>query len=83
MSAVLFPAFGNREAVRSAEVGNAAYNRAVDIGYSRLAAMQFARMAKKVAGPYETPAAVALRVVPPRQHSAMTRGPGPFGGRAA
>lgn len=81
MNAILFPAFGDRRAIRRAEMGNAAYERAIKLGYSRISALQFARKAKAEHTQSETPAQVALRVVPPKQHSAMTRGP--YGGGQA
>lgn len=66
MSAVIsMPMFGNRTAIRSAEVGNAAYNRAIKLGYGRASAQQFARLAKREAGDMESAAHVALRVVMP------------------
>lgn len=83
MSAVLCPSFGNRDAIRSAEIGNACFNRARKLGYSTVLAQQFSRVAKRDALPHESPAAVAMRVVPPKSHSAMARKPGPYGGRAA
>lgn len=82
MSAVLFPAFGDRRAIHNAEVGNAAYDRALKLGYSRISALQFSRKAKAEHTHGETPAQVALRIVPPKQRSATVRGPFD-GGRAA
>ena len=75
MSAVLTPAFGDRRAVRNAEMANAAYERALKLGYSRISAQQFARKAKAEHTQTETPAQVALRIVPPKQSSATVRGP--------
>lgn len=75
MSAVLSPAFGDRRAIRTAEVGNAAYERALKLGYSRISALQFSRKAKAEHTHGETPAQVALRIVPPKQRSATVRGP--------
>jgi hypothetical protein len=75
--------FGNPAAVRSAEIGNASFHRALKLGYSQVTAQQFSRVAKRDALPTETPAAVALRIVPPRFHSATLRGGGPRGGFAA
>lgn len=83
MSAVLHPGFGNPEAVRLAEVGNAAFDRALKLGYGRVVAQQFARVAKRDALPSESAGAVALRIVPPRQASATMRGRGPYGGGTA
>ena len=82
MSAVLTPAFGDRRAIHNAEVGNAAYDRALKLGYSRISALQFSRKAKAEHTHGETPAQVALRIVPPKQRSATVRGPFD-GGRAA
>ena len=75
MSAVLTPAFGDRRAIHNAEVGNAAYDRALKLGYSRISALQFSRKAKAEHTKSETPAQVALRIVPPKQRSATVRGP--------
>lgn len=83
MNAVLSPAFGNRNAIRSAEIGNACFNRALKLGYSQVVAQNLARVAKREALPCETPAEVALRIVPLRAASATFRRPGPSGGRAA
>lgn len=82
MNAILFPAFGDRRAIRTAEVGNAAYDRALKLGYSRIIALQFSRKAKAADDGFHRPAEIALVVVPPKQHSAMVRGPYD-GGRAA
>lgn len=75
MSAVLRPPFGDPYAVHFAEIGNAAYERAIKLGYSRLSALQFSRLAKRDGGYHETPAQIALRIVPPKQRSATVRGP--------
>ena len=83
MSAVLHPGFGDPEAVRLAEVGNAAFARALKLGYGRVVAQQFARVAKRDALPSESAGAAALRIVPPRQASATMRGRGPYGGGTA
>lgn len=82
MNAVLSPSFGNPAAVRDAAIGNACYRRAIHLGYGDVSAHTFARMGKKQAMSCESPAAVALRVVPPKTHSA-TRGRGPTGGLVA
>jgi len=82
MSAVLSPSFGNPSAVRDAAIGNACYYRAIRLGYGDISAHNFARLGKKQAISCESPVAVALRVVPPKTHSA-TRGRGPTGGFAA
>jgi len=83
VSAVLTVGFGNPAAIRSAEIGNAAFSRALKLGYGRVAAQQFSRVAKRDALDSESPGAVAMRVVPPRMSSATVRGRGPFGGNAA
>lgn len=83
MSAVLTIGFGDPVAIRSAAIGNAAFSRALQLGYGRVTAQQFSRVAKRDALDSETPAQVALRVVPPRQASATVRGRGPFGGGSA
>lgn len=77
MSAVLSPGFGDAAAIRSASIGNAAFSRALQLGYGRVTAQQFSRVAKRDALDSETPAQVALRVVPPRQASATRRPSGP------
>lgn len=82
MSAVLTTAnFGDAAAIRAAEVGNAAYERAVKLGYSRLAALQFSRLAKRLEKAGESPREVALRVVQPKTMSATCTPP--TGGAAA
>lgn len=81
MSAVLTANFGNAAAIRAAEVGNAAYDRAVKLGYSRLAALQFSRMAKRLEKAGESPREVALRIVQPKSMSATLIPP--TGGAAA
>jgi hypothetical protein len=83
MSAVIAPAFGNPTAVRTAEIGNAAYDRALKLGYGRVVAQSLARKAKAEATDWETPTEVAMRMVPPKSHSATVRGRGPYGGSAA
>ncbi len=79
MSAVIPVSFGDPAAIRAAELGGAAFRRALKLGYGRVAAQQFARLAKRDALDSESPAAAALRIVPPRQVSATRRpvGPGP------
>lgn len=80
MSEVIsMPMFGNRIAIRSAEIGNAAYNRAIKLGYCRTSAQQFARQAKREAGDMESAAHVALRVVIPMRGTFA----GPTGNSAA
>lgn len=67
MSAVLRPQFGNPAVVRAAEAANAAFRRALSLGHSRVAAMQFSRNAKREASEWEEPTQTAMRVVlPPR-----------------
>ena len=70
-SAVIFPTFGDPSANREASIAGAAFRRALKLGYSRVTALQFARTAKRDALDSESPAAVALRVVPPKKSSAM------------
>ncbi len=76
MSAVIAPAFGNQDAIRRASIGNAAFERAVKLGYCQLIARQFARIAKVQATDVDTPSSVAMRVVPPKTLSATGRHPG-------
>ena len=73
MSAVIAPAFGNEDAIRRASIGNAAFERAVKLGYCKIVARQFARIAKVQAKDTDTPSSVAMRVVPPKSHSATGR----------
>lgn len=68
MSAVIVRgAFGDRCAVRAAEASNAAFDRAMKLGYSRLQALQFSRDAKREASEWESPENTALRVVIPKR----------------
>lgn len=67
MSAVITAAFGNAAAVRGAAAANAALARALDLGYCRTAAIQFARVAKREASAWESPRETALRVVIPKR----------------
>jgi len=83
MSAVLSPGFGDPEAIRSSQIGNATFNRALQLGYGKVVAQSLAKRAKQEAAQWETPREVALRMVPPKSHSATVRGRGPFGGNAA
>lgn len=76
MSAVIAPSFGDQAAIRRASIGNAAFERAVKLGYCQIVARQFARIAKVQATDVDTPSSVAMRVVPPRSHSATGRRPG-------
>ena len=67
MSAVISAPFGVASAVLVAKAGNAAYRRALQLGYSRTAAQHFAHDAKRECSEWEDPAQTALRVVhPPR-----------------
>lgn len=79
MAAVLSPRFGDSAAVREAEVANATFQRALQLGYGRITAAALARQAKREALDCESPLQVALRVVPPKQASVtrpMRPGPG-------
>ena len=67
MSDVITPPFGNPEAIRAAEAANAAFNRAVYLGYSTVASRQFARIAKREASEWETARETALRIVLPKR----------------
>ena len=67
MSAVIHPAFGNADAIRAAQAGTAAFQRALDLGYSTSAAFDFAREAKREASHWESPEHTALRVVHPKR----------------
>ena len=73
MSAVLSAAFGNPTAIRLAQLGNAAYARALSLGHNYMAAHQYADLAKREAQDFESPHQVAARVVPPLDGP---RGPG-------
>lgn len=72
MNAVSAP-FGRPEAVRLAQLGNAAYARARNLGHSHMAAHRYADLAKREAQEFESPNQVAVRVVPPLDGP---RGPG-------
>lgn len=76
MSAVLSHAFGNPAAIRLAQLGNAAYARALKLGHSAVAAHRYADLAKREAQDFETPNQVAVRVVPPLDGPRGPRGPG-------
>lgn len=65
MSAVVAGAFGNASAVCGAAAANAAFKRAIDLGYCRASAMQFARLARKDASEMESAQHTALRIVLP------------------
>ena len=65
MNPVRHVAFGNATAIRAAQAGNAAYDRAIKLGYCRTSALQFARQAKREASEWESPMHTALRLVVP------------------
>ena len=73
MSAGLTAPFGNPAAIRLAQIGNAAYARALTLGHSYMQAGWYAHTAKLEAQDFETPHQVAARVVPPLDGP---RGPG-------
>lgn len=75
-SAITLP-FGNPAAIRAAQVGNAAYALAVDMGHSSRVARALAVRAKRSDSGVGSPADVAARIVAPPQ---SPRGPGPGGG---
>lgn len=79
MSAVLHPAFGDRTAIRRAEAANAAYARAIKLGYCNTSAHQFARVARREASEWESADHVALRIVIPMRGTFA----GPTGDSAA
>lgn len=66
MSAVITPQFGDADAIRAASAANAAFVRAIPLGYSTTASRQFARIAKREASEWESPRETALRVVMPK-----------------
>lgn len=67
MSDVITPPFGDHDAIRAAEAANAAFTRAIHLGYSTVASRQFARIAKREASEWETPQETALRLVLPKR----------------
>lgn len=67
MSDVITQPFGNPEAIRAAEAANAAFTRAIHLGYSTVASRQFARIAKREASEWETARETALRIVLPKR----------------
>ena len=78
MSAVIqFGAFGDPEAIRAAQVGNATYSLAIDMGHSRRVARALADRAKRFDTGHGTASEVAARIVEPPH---TPRGPGPGGG---
>ena len=68
MNAVITAPFGDPDAIRAAKAANAAFVRAVHLGYSTMASRQFARMAKQesVINTRETPREIAMRIVLPK-----------------
>lgn len=68
MSAVITSTrFGNAAEVRAARAANEALIRAETLGYSRTAAQQFARIARREASEWESPQHTALRIVLPQR----------------
>lgn len=67
MSDVITAPFGDASAIRAAEAANAAFVRAVHLGYSTVASRQFARIAKREASEWETARETALRIVIPKR----------------
>jgi hypothetical protein len=63
MSAVVFAPFGERDSVHAAACANAAFERAIKLGYSRTCAQQFARVAKRECSAWESADHCALRIV--------------------
>lgn len=59
--------FGDASAIRAAEAANAAFTRAIHLGYSTVASRQFARIAKREASEWETARETALRIVIPKR----------------
>lgn len=66
MSIITAP-FGDHDAIRAAEAANAAFTRAIHLGYSTVASRQFARIAKREASEWETARETALRIVIPKR----------------
>ena len=67
MNVITSNLFGNPAEVRAAEAANAAFTRAIHLGYSTVASRQFARIAKREASEWETPRETALRIVIPKR----------------
>lgn len=68
MSAIVTTArFGEPESVHAAACANAAFARAILLGYSRTSAQQFARIAKKECSAWESADHCALRIVIPKR----------------
>ena len=59
--------FGNPDAIRAADAANAAFVRALQLGYSTTASRQFARIAKREASEWETARETAMRLVLPKR----------------
>lgn len=78
MSAVITAPFGDQSAILAAAAANAAYARALKLGYNRRESRCFAAQARHQASQWEEAADTAMRVVyPPRGTFA-----GPTGGAA-
>jgi hypothetical protein len=67
MSAITYARFGEPESIHAAACANAAFTRAINLGYSRTCAQQFARVAKKDCSAWESPDHCALRIVIPKR----------------
>lgn len=67
MSAIITATFGDADAIRAASAANAAFVRAIHLGYSTTASRQFARIAKREASELESPRETALRIVLPKR----------------
>lgn len=67
MSAVITAPFGSNEAVCGAAAANAAYKRALDLGYCKTSALQFSRLARREASHWESAQHTALRIVIPQR----------------
>lgn len=66
MSTITTAPFGNADAIRAADAANAAFVRAIHLGYSIVASRQFSRIAKREASEWESQRETALRVVMPK-----------------
>ena len=67
MAAVIAAPFGSASAVCGAAAANAAYKRAIALGYCKTSALQFSRVARREASEWESAAHTALRVVIPQR----------------
>lgn len=65
MTVITSNRFGDPREVRAARAANEAVLRAKDLGYSKTAQHQFARLARREASEWEDPQHTALRVVLP------------------